>query len=735
MSWFRPFARAPRPQRRRPRHRLGSFDRLEERAVPAVFTVTSTADTGPPGLATPGTFRWAVEQANISHPGQLNAVQFAPALAGARINLSTIDDTTAGPSALIINNAITINGSGQTIARGPGSPAMRFFLVTGQGQLYLNFLTLAGGHAQGGKGGDGNGGFGGGGAAGLGGAVENRGYLFALDCTFMNNMAVGGTGGDYNGGNGFLGGGGGGGLNGDGTLQGGSGGGGDGGSDGQTSPTPGQDGGFGGGGGGGAYHDNPDGTVSQSLGGMGGFGGGGGGGVGYGSIGGFAGGAGFNGGGGGAALGGAVFNQGGNVLLDNCTLAGNTALAGNGIDGGQAGGAYGGGLFNLDGSAGLFACTFSVNFALPGKGYFPNHDGGTDVYNFSAGVATRTGASLYMTDDILGSYAPDGCPALGNFRWNYTATVDASAPNLVTAFSTDGGATIDARGIIAGNPNLGTLRINGGLTPTMLPGAGSPALRAGTVIQGLEYDQRGALRESPPDLGAAELLNPLEPVDVPRPLFSPHPNASANEAFVKGLYHAILERDADPAGLQAAVAALNAGQVTRQQLTAQFYNSTENRRNQVITDYHDVLNRDPDPAGLNAGVAFLQSGGDEAALVVGLFTSAEFTQYNTNDEFVNALYATLMGRNPGTTEFKYWRGLLDSNTQTRTQVAQELIRSTEAVQRVVAADYRVFLQRAADPAGLAGAVQAIQGGAHFGAVAVALLSSQEFFNDAAAAVP
>src|SRR5437899_2212037 len=81
-------------------------------------------------------------------------------------------------------------------------------------------------------------------------------------------------------------------------------------------------------------------------------------------------------------------------------------------------------------------------------------------------------------------------------------------------------------------------------TPSWRPG--SPALRAGTAVAGVQTDQRGAARDANlPDLGAVEVQHPLSPVDVPdlaTDLYGPHPNVSATEAFVKGLYQATLLR-------------------------------------------------------------------------------------------------------------------------------------------------------------------------------------------------
>ena len=178
------------------------------------YLVTTTADA-----PADGTLRAAVEWANHStNPAldvaQPNVIVFdtGGAFATAQtVELTTIGDTTVGPTALAITGDVEIDGptsdgDGVTILAGGSATAMRLFYLAAGASLTLTDLTLSGGVAQGFEGGSGEGS--GGGAAGMGGAIYNRGALSIIDSTLTGNQAIGGAGG-AGGANGIGGGGGG----------------------------------------------------------------------------------------------------------------------------------------------------------------------------------------------------------------------------------------------------------------------------------------------------------------------------------------------------------------------------------------------------------------------------------------------------------------------------------------------------------------------------------------------
>src|SRR5262249_16201224 len=116
---------------------------------------------------------------------------------GQPVTLSTVGDSSFGPSALLVSHAVAIVGttgdSGITLSA--AGTTMRLFEVTSTGNLTLEDLTLTGGTARGYTGGASAYGGGGGGSAGLGGAIFNQGSLTILDSTLTGNTAQGGAGG------------------------------------------------------------------------------------------------------------------------------------------------------------------------------------------------------------------------------------------------------------------------------------------------------------------------------------------------------------------------------------------------------------------------------------------------------------------------------------------------------------------------------------------------------------
>ena len=256
-------------------------------------------------------------------------------------------------------------------------------------------------------------------------------------------------------------------------------------------------GGFGGGGGAGSF--------THGDGGNGGFGGGGG-------VGGFFVGAGpgkggafggdgdgnQNGGGGGAALGGAIFNDSGNVTIQNSTFYNNFVahgLGGTGESGGSApnGADSGGAIFSRNGSLTVQNVTISGNQAT-GSG------GGIEVMNDSA-------TTIFVLDNtIIANNGAQECIISG------TITTKGSASNLIVNNAGCPNVTVTS------DPGLGPLQLNSpGDTPTMAIVSGvSPAVDAADDGSALSNDQRGVSRPQGPhsDIGAYEAPPPSADLSI-----------------------------------------------------------------------------------------------------------------------------------------------------------------------------------------------------------------------------
>src|SRR6185312_19622 len=137
--------------RRRRRPLLGP-EPLEHRALPAnTFLVTGLGDTGASSGPLAGDLRYC-----LTHAQDGDTITFDQNLSGpttTTVDLSTVGDTTFGPSAFLISKAITIDGSAVTnlvIERSAaaGTPNFRIFDVAATGSLTLEHLTVSNGVAQ-----------------------------------------------------------------------------------------------------------------------------------------------------------------------------------------------------------------------------------------------------------------------------------------------------------------------------------------------------------------------------------------------------------------------------------------------------------------------------------------------------------------------------------------------------------------------------------------------------------
>ena len=245
-------------------------------------------------------------------------------------------------------------------------------------------------------------------------------------------------------------------------------------------------------------------------GGGGGFGGGGGSGPGGGGDGGFGGGAadgpapsanpgygagaadpgttaGHFAGGGGAGMGGAIFNLQGQVTVVNSTIAGNSASGGAPQTLPTPAQGLGGAVFNLNGEFTAIGSTFD-NAATSRA---------TSIYTLVYDKIDLRAAHTTLRDTIVtrgGGGATDDVVSERNTNVLPGSSADSAIGerNIVLNISELTGGTVSGTPLTS-DPLLEPLGANGGLTQTMLPGPGSPAIDAGSAF-GLVTDQRGLCR-------------------------------------------------------------------------------------------------------------------------------------------------------------------------------------------------------------------------------------------------
>jgi hypothetical protein len=224
-------------------------------------------------------------------------------------------------------------------------------------------------------------------------------------------------------------------------------------------------------------------------------------------------------------MGGAIFNHQGTLTLLNSTLSGNTAVGGQAGPAANAGRGLGGAIFNLNGDVRIDYSTIAYNTADDGGalynlGYLAEDTGDPDGHTYAARVVA---AGSIITPAVVSA-----APAMVSGGLQNTVddpgdtTIDLTASNLIGAATEIGdGAVLRGPNTLEGDPVLGLLAENGGLTPTHALRPASPAI---DTAQGTcpSTDQRGEARPSgfACDIGAFESNDFSPPKDVTSPVLS-----------------------------------------------------------------------------------------------------------------------------------------------------------------------------------------------------------------------
>jgi hypothetical protein len=234
-------------------------------------------------------------------------------------------------------------------------------------------------------------------------------------------------------------------------------------------------------------------------------------------------------------------------------------------------------------------------------------------------------------------------------------------------------------------------------------------------------------------------IQPTSTVLPQHPSANPFGNANSNAdvdtAFVKGLYHLVLNRDADAGGLASWVTALENNTVSFAQVSTTFYHSTEYLTDLVESYYVTYLGRQGDAGGVASWVAALASGATVQQVVFQFLASPEYsTLHSSNVDFVESLYANILGRTGDSGGVTSFVNSLNSGTP-RGAIIPIFLGSAEHDERVIQSLYVVFLARQGESSGVQGWLTNLEAGSTtFIDMAAAFAGSGEFVLRAEGAV-
>jgi hypothetical protein len=214
---------------------------------------------------------------------------------------------------------------------------------------------------------------------------------------------------------------------------------------------------------------------------------------------------------------------------------------------------------------------------------------------------------------------------------------------------------------------------------------------------------------------------------------------TADQRFISEVYHDLLGRQVDAAGLAGWAGYLQGH--SRTDFVTALTNSTEFRAIEVQHLYQQYLHRAADPGGLSAGIAFLAGGGTVEQLAASLAGSDEFFQIRgggTNAGFANALYQAALNRPvDAAAQAQIVKVLTTAGPAAaaalRVQVAATVLNDAgdEYRKNLVAGFYQTFLDRSADP-GSAAWVGLLHAGVRDETVLAYLLGTPEYYNKTSA---
>jgi autotransporter-associated beta strand protein len=136
-------------------------------------------------------------------------------------------------------------------------------------------------------------------------------------------------------------------------------------------------------------------------------------------------------------------------------------------------------------------------------------------------------------------------------------------------------------------------------------------------------------------------------------------HGGTSEAWVRGLYHDLLGRDPDAAGLNFWLDALQRG-ASPSGIAYGFAASAEREAQRITADYHQYLDRDPEPGIVAVWVNAFQNGARNEDVIAGFVGSGEYfrRKFNNVRDWLFSAYRDILSRPADDAGTITWLGIL-----------------------------------------------------------------------------
>jgi hypothetical protein len=212
---------------------------------------------------------------------------------------------------------------------------------------------------------------------------------------------------------------------------------------------------------------------------------------------------------------------------------------------------------------------------------------------------------------------------------------------------------------------------------------------------------------------------------------------TANELFVTALYHDLLHRDPEDAGLSAWSGLLDRGMLNRAQAAQGIMGSAEHLADVVQELYTQLLHRSAEPEGLAGWVGYLGQGHSERDLEAQIMASPEYFRgrgEGTGGGFITAVFQDLTYQDSDRSRFVSLQLFLAQSpddpvggASIRLGVVTALLHSWSADAAAAETWFARYLHRPIDSFSFAGLIDALQGGLPDGGFIAGILGSAEYF--------